>query len=197
MIGMDTDDLCEDCRGELIRSRIGPAPVPKGIDVQGMAFGYPYKGPAGAMVRALKYGSARVIAPEMSGDLAAAVERLRIAHLDLVTYVPMHPVRQRKRGFNHAELLAKGMAERLGVPCECTLKRTRNAKQQARLTKEERRENLKGSFEAVHTLEGMNVLIVDDVMTTGTTVKYCAEALRKAGAAQIYFAAYARSLENR
>lgn len=75
------------------------------------------------------------------------------------------------------------------------LERTRNAPQQARLSREERLENLKGAFcvpEDVRPLAaGRNILLIDDVFTTGATAKSCAEALLDAGAAKVYFAAYA------
>lgn len=192
-IGLDEDDLCEACAAELIRNRIGPTPVPKGIDADGMAFAHPYRGPGGAMVRTLKYASVHEIAPRMGEDIANVIEDLRIRRPDLITFVPMPTKRQRRRGFNQSELLARETGALMGIRCENTLRRAGNAKQQARLSRKQREQNLKNGFEAIRSLEGMNIVLIDDVMTTGATAKYCISALRKAGAAQVYFAAYAMS----
>lgn len=194
MIGLDRDELCDECRMFLARNRIGPVPVPKGINVQGTAFVCPYRGPGGSMVRTLKYASVKLLVEEMGTRMAAVTQMMHISKIDHVTFVPMHPQRQRERGFNHAELLARKIGEELGVPCEALLERTRNAGQQAKLSKKEREQNLKDTFRAVRDTTGGTILLIDDVMTTGATLKHCSKALREAGAAQIYFTAFAQSL---
>ena len=195
MLGCDRDDLCEDCRMELARGWIGPRMPRKRLKLDGAAYAHAYRGPAGGMVRNLKYHSAWVLAETMGADIARAAEMLRIPKPDFVTAVPMHPKRLRRRGRNHAEVLARAAAARMELEYRELLYRTRNAPQQARLSARERRGNLKDAFAALpecrERLDGATVLLIDDVYTTGATAKSCAEALRSGGARRVYFAAYA------
>ena len=195
VFGLERDDLCEECRAKLAESWIGPRMPNRRFKLDGSAYAYSYRGPAGGLVRSLKYGSVWILAEEMGADIARAAEQLRIEDLRFVTAVPMHPQRLRERGKNHAELLARSTAARLGVEYAEVLYRTRNATQQARLSAAERRKNLKDAFavspESRELVNGAAILLVDDVCTTGSTAKSCAEALRSAGARKVYFAAYA------
>ena len=195
MIGLDRDDLCEDCRAKLAGSWIGPRVPNRRFKLDGAAYAYNYSGPAGGMVRNLKYGSAWVLADAMGADIARAAELMRMEKLAFVTAVPMHPKRLRGRGRNHAEVLARRAAARLGEEYREALYRTRNAPQQARLSARERRENLKGAFDVLpecrERVNGASVLLSDDVYTTGATAKHCAAALRRAGARRVSCAAYA------
>lgn len=195
MLGLDRDDLCESCCRKLAQSWIGPKSPGAKLRLDGAAYAHVYAGPAGGMVRNLKYRSVWVLAEPMGAEIARAAEMLRIPAPYLVTCVPMHPKRLRRRGKNHAKLLARCAARRLGVEYRDLLVRTRNAPQQARLEARERRRNLNGGFaaspEGLELLPGATVLLVDDVCTTGATAQNCALALRAAGARRVFFASYA------
>ena len=195
MLGCDRDDLCEECRERLAGNWLGVREVDPGLGLSGAAFAHSYRGPAGGLVRRLKYSGVGVLSERMSVELARAARLLRTGDGVIVTCVPMHPRRLRVRGQNHAELLARGVAREMQLEYGDVLMRTRNAPQQARLTEAERRRNLKDGFavrpEWRARVEGAKILLIDDVFTTGSTAQHCAEALRKAGAAQVYFAAYA------
>ncbi|MBQ8505983.1 MAG: ComF family protein [Clostridia bacterium] len=195
MTGCDRDDLCEDCREELAKNWIGVRGVSSRTKLDGAAFAHHYHGPAGGMVRRLKYNSVWVLAGEMGRETAKAAELLRFENIAAVTAVPMHPKRRRRRGGNHSEMIAREAAARLGFPYMELLYRTRNAPQQARLSNAERRKNLDGAFavlpEMADTVRGGRILLIDDVWTTGSTATNCAKALRAAGAGRVYFAAYA------
>ena len=195
MLGCDRDDLCEDCREQLARRWLGVREVNPDLRLSGAAFAYPYTGPAGGLVRRLKYTGVGVLAERMSVELARAARLLRMGDDVIVTCVPMHPRRLRVRGQNHAELLARGVAREMQLEYGDVLMRTRNAPQQARLSEAERRRNLKDGFavrpEWNARVQGAKILLIDDVFTTGSTAQHCAEALRRAGAEQVYFAAYA------
>lgn len=197
MCGCDRDDVCEECRAQLAKGFIGVRMPGKRSPFAGMAFAYPYRGPAGGMVRSLKYGSVWVLAERMGHEIARAAEGLRPEADAVVVPVPMHPKRLRARGKNHSALLALAASQKLNLPYMEILERTRNAPQQARLSDAERRQNLKGSFavrkEYAEEVRGRTILLVDDVWTTGATAQNCAETLRSAGAERIYFAAYARA----
>lgn len=188
--GFERDWLCEDCREELAKRWIGARYEP-GLD--GMAAAYHYGGPASGLVRHLKYGGVTALAEPMADRMLEAYRRILPTGAEVVTFVPMHPKRIRRRGFNQAEVLAEQIAERLGLPCEQLLERTRNSVQQARLEGEARRRNLRGAFRATRPLGGTRVLLVDDVFTTGATARECARTLREGGAANVYFVCFAAS----
>lgn len=113
--------------------------------------------------------------------------------LDAIIPVPLHSQRQRSRGYNQSHLLAKVIGDKLGVPFTATtLTRTRNTPPQSLLRQHYRLQNLTGAFRVDKVIPGKTVLLVDDVMTTGTTVSECAEVLRKAGAERVYVVVFAR-----
>ena len=146
-------------------------------------------------MRRLKYTGVQLLADEMGRDTARAAEMLRLSDIAAVAAVPMHPGRQHRRGFNHSELIARRAAEILGLPYMEILCRTRNAPQQARLSRSERKRNLDGAFavrkEYADIVRGGRILLIDDVWTTGSTAMNCAKAFRAAGAEKVYFASYA------
>lgn len=104
----------------------------------------------------------------------------------IITPVPLHPLRQRWRGFNQSELLAKLFAQKLGLKHENILKRTRNTTPQMKLHAFERKRNIRNAFSLSLTtnfqLKTTNFLLVDDVWTTGSTLKECCYTLKRGGA---------------
>lgn len=186
--GLEKDWLCGECRKTLAQNRIGAMQT---ASLDGAAAAFRYRGPAGGMVRNLKYGGVKILAEPMTDAMLEAYRRIEPTGAELVTFVPMHPWRRLRRGLNQSEVLAASVAKRLGLPCEGVLIRTRNTVQQARLTGEERRKNLKNAFRAEESVRGRHVLLVDDVYTTGTTAQECAKALRRAGATGVYYLAFA------
>lgn len=102
--------------------------------------------------------------------------------IDYLIPVPLHPKRQRKRGYNQSEMIANGISETTGIPVATQfLIRSVNTATQTRKSKDERYENVKDIFELHHAEElvGKNVLIIDDVLTTGATLESCAHQLEK------------------
>lgn len=151
----------------------------------------PYEGRLERAVRAFKFGGARRLATLFAPALAEAVCE-RGWPLDAVCSVPLHPRRQRERGFNQSEVLARALARELELPCRPLLTRTRATRQQARLGRAERFANVRGAF-ASSSLKGERVLLVDDVVTSGATTGACREALLAAGAREVKVAAIARA----
>lgn len=126
------------------------------------------------------------IAEFLSEEMAKSVkENLGEINFDLVVSVPMHPFKKFIKGFNHSEKLARLIAESIGVQYENSLKKIKFGKPQHRSSYKERRENVKGMFScekiAVH-----NVLLVDDIRTTGATLDECARELLFSGARRVY-----------
>lgn len=105
---------------------------------------------------------------------------------DLIIPVPLHPIRYQQRGFNQALEIARHVANDLGVPLDMnSCIRQRNTVQQLTLPAKQRRRNLRNAFCMQKTLSAAHIAIIDDVMTTGTTVNELAKVLLKAGAARV------------
>jgi competence protein ComFC len=122
-------------------------------------------------------------------------ERLRGREFDLIVPVPLHPARQRERGFNQAALLAESLSARISIPVRPALARTRFTTTQTAFDRVERMENLHGAFRLRKNADvrQLRVLLIDDVLTTGSTLSECARVLKKAGAASVYAATAARA----
>ena len=102
-------------------------------------------------------------------------------------FKPLHPFRRRQRGYNQSQLLAQRLSRETGIPMQTkTLTRIRNTPSQAQRTHAERPGNVRDAFLAGRGLQGSHILLVDDVITTGSTLDACALALRMAGAAGVW-----------
>jgi competence protein ComFC len=101
-------------------------------------------------------------------------------HLDLIMPVPMTYVDEKKRGFNQSYLLARGLSEKTGIQLENALIKYKKTAAQAMLTRPDRLKNIKNAFScnARHIVQGKNILLVDDVFTTGATINECARILK-------------------
>ena len=114
---------------------------------------------------------------------------------ELLLPVPLHLKRLRQRGFNQAVLLGEVLAKEWQVPmARRLLKRTRWTEPQVNLTSKQRENNVRGAFELAHAeaVKGKRVMLVDDVVTTGSTVQECAKVLKKGGAASVHVVTVAR-----
>jgi ComF family protein len=149
-----------------------------------------YEGTLRKLIHLFKYSGMRRLAQPLGGLLADALPRDR--QFDLVTAVPLHWRRQWQRGFNQSELLGKAMARARGIPAMKLLRRGSATRAQAGLSNAQRRENVTGAFRARRRVNGLRILLVDDVMTTGATAGACAGALKKAGAKSVSLLALAR-----
>ena len=157
------------------------------------------------LVHLLKYSRVRPAARVLGRMLAEAIATIEssFGHAPvLVIPVPLYKGKLRQRGFNQAELIARAAAkvfpkpERLELASGFLL-RTRDTRSQIGLTSHQRRENMRGAFAVASTAKviGREVLLVDDVYTTGTTASECARVLSKAGAAKVWVATVARTLK--
>lgn len=149
-----------------------------------------------AAIHALKYGGRRVLARPLAALLAEAGPALLPgasaasagSRVDGLVPVPLHPARFAERGFNQAELLAAPCAARWGVPLLTgALARVRPTRPQTELDEPARRANVAGAFAVrrAGSVAGRRLLLVDDVLTTGATAGAAADALRRAGAAEV------------
>lgn len=151
-----------------------------------------YGGTAAVAVQQLKYDRKTPLATPMADLLAAHFSNI---DADLVVAVPLHPSRLRQREMNHALLLARDLARILHLPLSVDdLVRTRATPPQVGLSKAARAENVAGAFHAtrLEAIRGMRILLLDDVYTTGATLREGAKALMTAGASGVTVSAFAR-----
>jgi competence protein ComFC len=122
-------------------------------------------------------------------------ERLRNRQFDIIVPVPLHSARQRERGFNQASVLAELLSAHTSIPCRPMLKRLRYTTTQTALDRSERMENLHNAFRLRKNTDvrGLRVLVIDDVLTTGSTLSECARVLKRAGAKSVHAATAARA----
>ena len=105
---------------------------------------------------------------------------------DALVPVPLHKTRIRERGYNQSEVLAKALADLYGISLRCDyLQRIRPTKSQTKISHQEREKNVLNAFRCQVSLDNKRVLLIDDVITTGSTVDACAKILKEAGAAKI------------
>ena len=129
--------------------------------------------------------------------LCAALDDKRLCNheFEVIVPVPLHPARQRERGFNQASVLAELLSAHTSIPCRPMLKRLRYTTTQTALDRSERMENLHNAFRLRKNTDvrGLRVLLIDDVLTTGSTLSECARVLKHAGAISVHAATAARA----
>lgn len=157
---------------------------------------YRSRGVVRDLIHRFKYQHHFYLRHPLADWLAETLEdpRIQTRTFDAIVPVPLHATRFREREFNQAEVLAKMIARRTGVPVLNDLRRTRNTTTQTRFDRAERMENLRNAFAMRHNadVQSKHLLLVDDVLTTGSTVDECSRVLRKAGAATIRVITVAR-----
>src|SRR5437016_3369943 len=158
---------------------------------------YRSRGIVREIIHDFKYGRQIYLRHLVAPWLCAALddERLRGRRLDVIVPVPLHPTRQRERGFNQASLLAKLLSTEISVPSKPLLERIRYTTTQTALDRAERIENLHNAFRLRKTanVRDLRVLLIDDVLTTGSTLSECARVLKRAGAISVHAVTAARA----
>ena len=210
--GRPAQDLCAGCESELPLNtpacKCCAQPLPRSavesprcgaclrrqpaFDTSHIPFHYGY--PIAHLIHALKYRG-KIACGRVLGELVAGRIRLREGGLPhCIVPVPLATNRYRERGYNQSIELGLPLERILGVPMRTDLAmRTRATREQAELSRKDRRMNVRGAFRVQRVLPGSHVAILDDVVTTGSTVNELAKALRRAGASRIEVWAVARA----
>lgn len=144
-----------------------------------------YEGEAQKLIHTLKFGKKKYIAKTLGAMMADEFIKRKMS-AEIAVFVPMTEWEEKQRGFNQSELLAREVADRLGLPLLPALVKTKDTSAQKQLTRKEREENLKGAFACVYgEVKHRSILLIDDVFTTGATANACAHVLSKAGAREV------------
>lgn len=193
-MGVDVP-LCELCLKRMAR-----IPVPPGTRLAAVCSHF---GAGLELVHAFKYGKRRHLSRYMGEQMAAQVPHLFAGVAPMPTVivaVPLWSARQRERGFNQAQLLAQEISTRLDIPADFkVLRRVRPTTTQTHLSRKQRSANVRGAFALGAgfergSLHGKQVLLVDDVFTTGATLRECARTLVVyGGAAQVRYAVFSQA----
>ncbi|CDH45029.1 ComF family protein [Candidatus Contendibacter odensensis] len=209
--GTGERDLCAGCAADLPRNSAAcprcAAPLP--VSVTGLCDSchasppnfdrafvpFRYQPPLDALIKHLKFGG-RLAHARLLGDLFAAALAERAGSLpDCIVPVPLHPQRLRERGFNQALELARTTARRFQIPLRATgLRRVRYTLPQTQLDARRRQTNPLGAFALGDPLAGSRVALMDDVITTASTITECARVLRTGGATEIELWAIGRAV---
>ena len=191
------EDVCEICRTK--------APPYTAASAYGS-----YENQLRDLIHLLKYDKVLPAAGVLGEKLAGVIKKIQDKTKEqtlfkgpplLLVPVPLHSSKSRERGFNQAELIARAaLKHAIGQRFELStnlLKRRRITESQIGLTQNQRRENLRGAFVVTkpEVVSGREILLVDDVLTTGTTASECARVLRRAGAKKVWVATVARTLK--
>ncbi len=165
---------------DIARMFWGLVPVERGISF----FHYTRHSPYSRILSELKYHNHPEVGKHMGRMMAEELKPTGFFDgIDLIVPVPLSREKQRKRGYNQSDWIARGVSEATGIPADtASVARTKSNPSQTTLDHRQRRENVRGIFAVRHrgNLEGRHVLLVDDVITTGSTMLSCAEAIARA-----------------
>lgn len=186
--------LCDACLGRARRA--GPLAFdPAACAFDEVTAPLAYDGAARTAVHRLKYSGLRAIAPSMARPMAEALSSSSV-RADVVVPVPLHPSRLRQRGFNQALLLARPIGEAVGLPVRDDILRrlVAGTPQVDAGSIDERRANVDGAFGLAPgaSVAGLRIVLVDDVLTTGSTLDAAAGALKRGGARSVHALAFVR-----
>ena len=182
--------VCTGCHDDLPWIRFAPASTASPLECEIAPLAYAF--PIDAAIKALKFHRRLFYGPALAQLLESACDELP-AGIDAVQPVPLHWRRKWRRGFNQALEIAGPVAKHLGVPVIDHVVRRRATGPQSGLTAAERARNLRGAFTVRGAAQHEHVLLVDDVITTGTTMRQAAKTLLRAGTAKVSGLAVARA----
>ena len=148
-----------------------------------------------SLIHQLKYNNRQDVGEQLGELLAKAVAN-QIPELDVIIPVPLHPKKEKKRGFNQSVCIAKGLSKELELPILTNaFVRTRNTETQTKKSRIDRFANVSNAFAVIDSeqIKGKRIVLLDDVITTGSTAVTCAEVLFAAGADEVFIAAVAKA----
>ena len=190
----DYDELCENCSEQILRMDLDPNPPLPITEVMRLT---KYRGGTRDLLRKLKFDNNKVVLKPINKILNKISSNVNVTNflknIDVAVFVPLHEERLRKRGYNQTELIFSDWLKSMNVLPKNILIRTKKTPHLFNLSPTERKQILDGAFKVIEGADvaGKNILIVDDIFTTGATAAECAKTLKKIGAAQIFVLAFA------
>ncbi|MCL5055378.1 MAG: ComF family protein [Firmicutes bacterium] len=187
----ESSGFCLSCQSKLPKNPILFSIPPI---LEGVALSF-YSPPIEQTIHDLKFKHQKILGWTLGQLMGKAVQK-RDWDFHCIAPVPMEKKKWKKRGYNQAEVLARGMSKVLGRPCRNILEVLRSVSHQVGLGRKERLENVREAFgvSQSETISKRSFLLVDDVVTTGATLSECAAVLIKNGAEKVYAACAARHL---
>ena len=180
--------ICNKCGRPLTDENTCPGCIEEPVAIDGIRAPFLFQGVIRKAIHELKYRNLKAITLVLAGLLHDYLRENPISG-DVLAPVPIHPKRLRERGYNQSSLILRELSRKNGLPViEDCLVRTINTPPQVRAASaRERRENIAGAFTCSNDkLKGKQVILVDDVSTSGATLNTCAEVLKEAGAASVW-----------
>ncbi len=176
--------LCPQCKNSIKRAT---------KKENSLSYGF-YGGVIKNLILKFKYENNFTAGNLLSNFLIEMVKEQDI-NADIICYVPMTKASEKKRGYNQCRLMARNLSNDINVPISNCLKKIKDTREQKTLTKEERMINVKGAFKVINSkdIKNKNIILIDDVMTTGATTEECRNILKKSGAKKIIVLTIAKS----
>ena len=157
----------------------------EGLD--GVYSGWYFNNQIQRVIHSLKYEERAKLGWELGHHLGNMFPSFQVGDLDFLVPVPLHSVKKRERGYNQAKWIAKGLSSIWGIPVDFSiLKRKKYTETQTMLSSLERKENMDKAFEVKRMTTGLNIGIIDDVLTTGSTMSACAVMLKEKGFQSVF-----------
>ena len=184
----EDEEICGQCRQKVLLNTAPPR-VEKGAFFDKAAAGLWYENDVRNAIQGLKYREKQNYARPLARVMVYAYQHKIGEECDLIAFVPTNPSTLRRRGYDQAQLLAEVLAEMLDLPWMSALEKTRETTPMHGLKVDARRANVLGAYHVCcqqELLKGKRVLLVDDILTTGSTLSECARMLKTAGAARVY-----------
>lgn len=190
--------FCDECEKELEYLEDLPWQTffPASISGRGVSFDaasalFYYEGTARKAVRAFKFSNCTPFADYAAERMAIKLENDITDRIDIITSVPMNAVNRRRRGYDQAELFARALSEKLGISYDASLlgHKFRYFSQHSKTSKEQRTKAADNTYfikDDAKLIDGKNILICDDIFTTGSTIDACGRLLKEMGAAKVF-----------
>ena len=191
-----TPPLCPRCGRPQASGVLCPGCISWQAQVDGIRSPFQFDGVVRQAIHQLKYKNLRALAIPLAGLLRDYLAANPVP-AEVLVPVPLHPKRLRERGYNQSSLLVRELGRLTGLPVvsDCLMRQRHTPPQVRTSTVDERRRNLANAFACRdHRLQGRQILLVDDVATSGATVDACAAALKAAGAASVWALVLAREI---
>lgn len=183
-------DRCKICKDRIYTEGLCAACLEKKPDYTKLYCNYAFTKPMSSLIISMKESNKRYLKTHFASIALDTIDNLD--KISLITFVPSSKKRLKKRGYNPPELIAKELSRLTSIPYDSVLLRKSDTKTST-LNKGERLKSIKDQFDFNKGIFNETVLLIDDVCTTGSTLRECARILKKAGAKEVYCFTVART----